>query len=115
MRRGHIVLVSLDPVVGSEQGKVRPGVVVSSDAANASAERHGRGVVTIVPITSRLDRVFPFQVVLSKDETGLARDGKAQAEQLRSVDMRRIVRVVGRVPAERMGELDAALRRHLEL
>jgi mRNA interferase MazF len=113
MRRGNIVLVALDPVVGSEQGKMRPAVVVSSDAANASAERAGRGVVTVVPITSNVTTVYPFQALLRADDTGLARDGKAQAEQVRSVSIERVVRVIGAVTAERMAEVDEALRRHL--
>ena len=48
MRRGEIVTVSLDPVRGSEAGKTRPAVVVSNDAANDTATRLGRGVVTVV-------------------------------------------------------------------
>lgn len=115
MRRGDIVLVSLDPVVGAEQGKVRPAVVVSSDAANRSAETAGRGVVTVAPITSNVARVYPFQVFLAAEETGLPRPAKVQAEQVRSVAVERIVRAIGSVPAERMGAVDDALRRHLDL
>ena len=115
MRRGDIVLVSLDPAVGSEQGKVRPAVVVSSDAANRSAESSGRGVITVVPITSNVSRIYPFQAFLPMEDSGLARPGKAQAEQVRSVSVERVVKVIGVVVAERMGEVDDALRRHLGL
>src|SRR5206468_3185197 len=61
MRRGEIRLVDLEPTRGSEADKRRPAVIVSNDRANATAERLGRGVVTIVPVTSSVSRVFPFQ------------------------------------------------------
>lgn len=64
MRRGEIRLVDLDPVREIEAAKHRPAVVVSNDAANTTAERLGRGVVTIVPVTSSITRVHPFQVLL---------------------------------------------------
>ena len=57
IRRGSIHLVDLEPVRGSEANKVRPAVVVSNDGANAAADRLGRGVVTVVPLTSNVQRV----------------------------------------------------------
>ncbi|MBO0835411.1 MAG: type II toxin-antitoxin system PemK/MazF family toxin, partial [Actinobacteria bacterium] len=83
MRRGDIVAVSLDPARGSEANKTRPAVVVSNDAANATATRLGRGVITVVPITSNVARMHPFQVLLRADQTGLRQNSKAQAEQIR--------------------------------
>ena len=80
MLRGEIRLVDLEPARGSEANKRRPAVIVSNDAANAAAARLGRGVVTVVPVTASVDRVHPFQVLLAADETGVARDSKAQAE-----------------------------------
>ena len=61
MRRGEIRLVDLEPVRGAEADKQRPAIIVSNDRANATAARLGRGVVTVVPITSNISRVFPFQ------------------------------------------------------
>ena len=115
MRRGDIVTVSLEPALGSETGKIRPAVVVSNDAANATAARLGRGVITVVPVTSNVSRVYPFQVLLPAGQTGLARDSKAQAEQVRSVAIQRIGRHIGRLPLAVMKELDQALRLHLGL
>ena len=115
MERGDIFLVSLDPAVGSEQRKTRPGVIVSNNAANDSAERRGRGVVTVVPLTSNVRSVYPFQVLMTAADSGLPIDSKAQAEQVRSVATERLVRRIGRVNAERMTELDDALRLHLSL
>ena len=115
MRRGEIRLVDLDPVRGSESNKRRPAVIVSNDSANAAAARLGRGVVTVVPVTSNITRVLPFQVLLPAEAVGLKVDSKAQAEQLRSVAVERLGPAVGRLPAPVMAQLDSALRLHLQL
>ena len=81
IRRTHIHWVDLDPAQGSEAAKRRPAVVVSNDRANATAENLGRGVITVVPLTTNTAHVFPFQVIVESDESGLARASKAQAEQ----------------------------------
>jgi mRNA interferase MazF len=107
--------VNLDPVVGAEANKRRPAVIVSNDGANAAAARLGRGVVMVVPVTSNLARVYPFQVELAAKATGLRMDSKAQAEQVRSVAIQRVGRQVGRVPSGIMTQLDEALRLHLAL
>ncbi len=115
MRRGEIVTVSLDPVRGSEASKTRPAVVVSNDAANATATRLGRGAITVVPVTSDTARSYPFQVLLPARQTGLPHDSKAQAEQVRSVAVERIGNRLGQLPASLSTELDQALRVHLGL
>jgi mRNA interferase MazF len=116
MRRGEIRLVDLDPVRGSEANKRRPAVIVSNDGANSTAGRLGRGVVTVVPaVTSSTDRVYPFQVLLPASGTGLDRDSKAQAEQVRSVAVERVGALVGVLPPEILASLDEALRLHLGL
>ncbi len=115
MRRGEIRLVNLDPVIGNEAARTRPGVVVSNDGANTTAARLGRGVVTVVPVTSNIDRTYPFQVLLSAQETGLATDSKAQAEQVRSVAIERVGPIVGVLGYDLMDQLDDALRLHLDL
>lgn len=115
MLRGEIRLVDLGQVLGSEADKRRPAVVVSNDGANAAAGRLGRGVVTVVPVTSNVARVYPFQVVLLASETGLQVDSKAQAEEIRSVAVERIGPRVGVVPPAAMDALGDALRLHLSL
>jgi mRNA interferase MazF len=115
MRRGEICLIDLDPVRGSEANKVRPAVIVSNDAANRSARRGPSGVVTIVPITSNIERVYPFQVLLPAGVAGLARPSKAQAEQVRSVSAARIGRTLGTLSGDLLHRVDAALRLHLAL
>jgi mRNA interferase MazF len=115
MRRGDLYLVDFEPVRGSEANKLRPAVIVSNDAANRTADRTGRGVVTVVPVTSNVDRVFPFQVLLGASDCGLKTDSKAQAEQVRSVALDRLQRRIGAVPGPTLRLLDNALRLHLSL
>ena len=82
MRRGEVWWVDLDPVRTGEANKVRPCVVVSNDANNVMARRLGRGVVTVVTVTSNAERVFAFQVLVPAGAAGLPRDSKIQAELL---------------------------------
>lgn len=115
MRRGEIRLVNLDPIIGSEAAHTRPGVIVSNDGANTTAQRLGRGVITVVPVTSNTKHVYPFQTLLTAEETGLDVDSKAQAEQVRSVAIERIGSPIGSVSLHLMDQLDDALRLHLDL
>ena len=115
MRRGEVRLAELDPARGSEADKRRPAVVVSNDRANETAARLGKGVVSVVPITSNVTRVFAFQVLLPAELTGLRVDSKAQCEQVRSVSVQRLGPILGRLPASIMGHVDEALRLHLQL
>src|SRR5437870_4891986 len=109
MRRGDIYLVDYEPARGSEANKARPAVIVSNDGANASVERTGRGVITLVPLTTNTTRVYPFQVMLAADESGLPKDSKAQCEQVRALAPERLLRSIGTVPRQRMAQIDAAL------
>jgi mRNA interferase MazF len=115
MLRGEVRLTDLAPARPGEADKRRPAVIVSNDHANTVAAQLGRGVVTVVPITSNVDRVFPFQVLMPSHDTGLRVDSKAQAEQVRSVSVERVGPAVGRLPTHLMTQLDAALRLHLDL
>lgn len=108
MERGEIYMVAFDPVVGSETGKTRPAVVVQNELANRSSP-----TVTVVPLSSQLARVFPFQVRLAAGEGGLEHESKALCEQIRTVSRDRLRRRLGKLPVQRMDEIRAALDRHL--
>ncbi|QCB92700.1 type II toxin-antitoxin system PemK/MazF family toxin [Cellulomonas shaoxiangyii] len=114
-RRGEVWLVDLEPARGTEADKTRPAVIVGNQAAVTAAFASGRGVVTVVPVTSNVTRVLPFQTELPAGETGLEKDSKAQAEQVRSVDVARLVEPVGSLSPRLMRELERALRLHLSL
>ncbi|MEX2423324.1 MAG: type II toxin-antitoxin system PemK/MazF family toxin [Acidimicrobiia bacterium] len=115
MLRGEIRLVALEPGRVGEANKRRPAVLVSNDGANTTAARLGRGVVTVVPLTTNVARVHPFQVLIPAHGSGLERDSKAQAEQVRSVSVERVTDRIGRVPPALMDDVDEALRLHLAL
>lgn len=115
MERGEIVWAVLDPVRGSEAAKRRPVVIVTNQSANRMAERAGQGVVTVVPLTSRTDRLYPFQVLLPPEGTGLRNASVAQPEHIRGVSLTRIGATIGHVPPDLMAEVDDAIRLHLDL
>jgi mRNA interferase MazF len=115
MRRGELRVVELDPVRGSEADKRRPAVIVSNDSANATASRLRRGVLTVVPVTTNVMRIYAFQVLLPAGVAGLTRDSKAQAEQVRSIAVERIGERIGQLPAPMLAAVDDALRVHLAL
>lgn len=115
MLRGEIRLVDLEPARPGAANKRRPAVIVSNDHANTVAARLGRGVITVVPVTSNIAKIFPFQVLLPAHETGIRMDSKAQAEQVRTVSVERVGAVLGRLPAPLTKQLDDALRLHLQL
>ena len=110
IKRGEIYWVQLDPVVGSEIGKVRPALVVSNDHNNELA-----GTVTLVPISSSTGKIYPFEVFLKKGAAGLAGDSKAKANQVRTVDKTRLRNLIGAVPGGVMELVERALKLHLDM
>lgn len=115
MRRGEVYLVNLEPTQGAEANKTRPAIVVSNDAANVAATRTGVGVIAVVPVTSNVSRVYPFQVLLAVHEGGLNLVSKAQTEQLRAVDISRFGRRLGTVETPTLRRIEDAVRLHLAL
>jgi mRNA interferase MazF len=115
VRRGELRVVDFDPTRQSETAKRRLALIVSNDHANRTAQRLGRSVLTVVPITSNVDRIYPFQVLLPAGTGGLRVDSKAHAEQVRAVSVRRVGTLIGQVPSAVMASIDQALRLHLGL
>lgn len=115
MKRGEVYLADLEPIRGSEANKRRPVIVVSHDALNAIVSERGRGVVTVVPLTSNVDRVLSFQIFFPAEVTGLSRDSKAQCEQVRALAIERLLEPLGIIPTNYRHALDEALRLHLVL
>jgi mRNA interferase MazF len=111
IKRGEVYLAALDPVVGKEISKTRPVVIVSNDKNNEFS-----GTVTILPITSKnLKRIYPFEVFLSKGSGSLPKDSKVKAYQIRTLDKRRIIRLIGKLRKDEMDEIEKALKIHLAL
>jgi len=111
IKRGEIYLAALDPVVGKKISKTRPVVIVSNDKNNEFS-----GTVTILPVTSQnLKRIYPFEVFLSKGSGNLPKDSKVKADQIRTLDKRRIIRVIGKLRKDEIDEIEKALKIHLAL
>jgi mRNA interferase MazF len=111
IKRGEIYLAALDPVVGKEISKTRPVVIVSNDKNNEFS-----GTVTILPVTSKnLKRIYPFEVFLSKGSGNLPKDSKVKVDQIRTLDKRRIIRVIGKLRKDEIDEIEKALKIHLAL
>lgn len=105
-RRGELYWVSLDPTRGTEIAKTRPGLIVSNDIGNEYSSR-----VIVAPLTSsHTDRVFPFEVVAPAGEGGLHEVSKVVLDQIRTLDKQRLGRRIGALSAERMREIDQAIR-----
>ena len=79
MKRGEIYYATLDPTIGSEIAKLRPALIVSNDINNRVAT-----TITILPITSNVTKVYPFEVALFPADSGLPKASKIQAQQIRT-------------------------------
>ena len=111
MRRGELWFANLNPTLGSETAKRRPVLVVSNDANNRAS-----ATITILPVTSNVERVYPFEVALAKGAGGLPKPSKVQAQQIRTIARERISgKRIGALSAEDMARVNAALRLHLSL
>lgn len=107
-KRGQVYLVCLDPTIGSEINKTRPALIISNDIGNQFAE-----TITIIPVTSNVEKVFPFEVLLPVEETGLSKNSKAKCNQIRTIDKRRLLNPLGKISSEKIKEVEGALRIHL--
>ncbi len=87
VRRGDVVLASLDPTIGVEIKKTRPVVVVSNDSTNQLAQ-----LVVVVPLTKNTAHLSPSHAVIPRGVARLAFASKAVTEQIKALDKRRIVR-----------------------
>jgi mRNA interferase MazF len=104
-QRGDVVRVRLDPIVGSEQGGIRPVLVLSPDVIN-----HNAPVVLIACITSKkTERIYRFEALIEPPEGGLTRRSKIMLMQLRSIDKQRILGRMGRISEETMRQVEQAL------
>jgi mRNA interferase MazF len=111
MKRGEIYYATLDPTVGSEIKKRRPVLIVSNNISNRTGD-----IITVLPLTSNVSRVYPFEVLLNQDESGLSKDSKVQAQQIRTISKQRVSGgVVGQLTVEKMQAIDSAIRLHLKL
>ena len=106
IHQGDVYWVSLNPTIGTEAQKTRPGIVVSSNILNASLNR-----VMIVPITSQIKRLYPFEASVSIDDT----EARAMADQMRAIDKRRLGKYICTITKSELRNIQSAIKIVLEL
>src|SRR5690554_2438618 len=106
VKRGDIFYADLSPVVGSEQGGVRPVLVVQNDIGNKYSP-----TIIIAAITSQINKArLPTHIEITAPEYGLPKDSVVLLEQIRTIDKKRLREKIGRFSDEMMREVDEALR-----
>lgn len=110
IKRGEVYWTQMDPSVGAEVRKTRPAVIVSNDIGNANAN-----IVTVLPLTTSVKRVYPYDVLLKAGTCGNTPDCKVMGNQIRTIDKSRLGALMGALPEFLMTQVDRAMRRHLAL
>lgn len=110
MRRGDIYFADLNPTLGSEINKKRPVLIISNNSNNRAAS-----TVTVVPITSNISKIYPFEVALSAAESKLSKDSKIQCQQIRTISKIRITTAkIGYVTENILLQVENAIKLHLD-
>lgn len=105
VKRGEIYYADLSPVVGSEQGGVRPVLIVQNDVGN----RYSPTVIAAAITSQRDKNRLPTHIEVRADRSGLARDSIVLLEQIRTIDKRRLKDKMGELDTPSMNRVDDAL------
>jgi mRNA interferase MazF len=109
--RGEIVVAKLEPVEGSEQGGVRPVLIIQNDTLNKYSP-----TTIIGPITSKIyGKEYPTNVVIKKEDSKLKVDSTILLNQIRTIDKKRIIKRVGFLDNFTMNKVDRAIKASLDL
>lgn len=111
MKRGDVFFADLSPVRGSEQGGVRPVLLIQNDLGN----RHGSTLIVAAITTQKSKANLPTHITLPKELTGLKRDSMILVEQIRTIDKCRVQEKVCQLSPQKMQEVDHALHISLSL
>ena len=105
IKRGELYYADLSPVVGSEQGGVRPVLVVQNDVGNKFSP-----TVIAAAVTSKINKAkLPTHIELPSNEYGLNKDSVILLEQIRTLDKRRLKERIGELPSDTMSKVDRAM------
>ena len=111
VKRGEIWLVNLDPTIGHEIKKSRPALIIQNDIGNKYSS-----ITIIAPITSQnLEKIYPVEVLLLKNNSGLDKNSKILFNQIRAIDKRRLVKKLGKVNKEITEKVNDSLKISLGL
>ena len=105
MKRGEIYRADLDPVIGSEQGGIRPVLIIQNDTGNLHSP-----TVIVAAITTRHKKPgLPIHVPITAQESGLRHDSVVLTEQVRTLEKSRLTKYLGSLSPEAMRRIDRAL------
>ena len=111
VKRGDIWLVSLDPTIGHEIKKSRPGLIIQNDIGNRYSQ-----LTIIAPITSQhTEKVHPIEVLLTKENSGIEKKSKVLLNQIRAIDKQRLIKRLSQVDEMTTMKIDEALKISLGL
>ena len=106
IKRGEIYYADLSPVIGSEQGGVRPVLIIQNDVGNKYSP-----TVIVAAVTSQINKAkMPTHIELSANEYGLSKDSVVLMEQIRTIDKKRLKEKIGHMDEELQYSIDEALR-----
>jgi mRNA interferase MazF len=110
MKKGDIFGANLDPTIGAEISKRRPVLIVSNNINNKFAE-----TITVLPITSSTEKVYPFEVLLNAGDGNIKELSKIKANQIRTIDKQRLFQKIGTLSDLKLMEAERAILIHLEI
>ena len=111
VHRGDITLVNLDPVIGSEQGKTRPALIIQNNIGNEYSP-----TTIVASITSKIfSRQFPTNIEIDKTNSPLREKSTILLNQIRAIDKSRIIKIYGKLSSKKLKEVDEALMNSLGL
>jgi mRNA interferase MazF len=111
IKRGDIILVNLEPVKGSEQGGIRPCLVIQNDNGNKYSP-----LTIIAPLTSKeFTREFPTNVFITKQDSKLDKNSTILLNQIKTIDKLRLIRKISSLEHSIMKKVDMAIKISLAL
>ena len=110
-KKEEIYLVNFDPTVGHEVKKKRPALILSNNIHNQYSP-----LVTVAPLSSNTNKVYPFEVYVPKKLTGLNENSKIMIIQLRSIDKKRLINKIGNIEDKEItNKINKAISEHFDL
>jgi len=111
IKRGDILLTNLEPVVGSEQGRIRPSLVIQGNILNENSP-----TTIVAPITSKIyTKVYPSNVEVQSKDSGLKINSTILLNQIKTIDKSRIIKKIGRLNNDIMKRVNLAIKISLDL
>jgi mRNA interferase MazF len=111
LKKGNIIIANLEPVRGSEQGGIRPCLVLQNDISNKYSP-----ITIVAAITSKkFLKIFPTNVNISKQESKLDKDSTILLNQIRTIDKSRVIKNISSLPYDLIMKVNLAIKVSLDI